>query len=126
MSEDSRHTAIWVSTVTAPGLRTPSWQLKHPSRPIGVRFDTDTSRRRPRAAGAVDVAGGDDAAVAVVGGVVPRPVDEHDGPVAEADENTMWSPSQASLPRSPDSRTPLGSSVTAAWRPIVAIVPLSR
>ena len=37
----------------------------------------------------------------------------------------MCRPSQASQPSGPVSRRPLGNSATAAWRPIVAIEPLS-
>jgi ribose transport system ATP-binding protein len=74
-------------------------------RPASSRSST---ARRPRVddphAGAANVAGGDDAAVAIVGEVVPGPVEQHVGAVAEADQIQQVEPEPgepAEPPREP-------------------------
>ncbi len=67
-----------------------------------------------------------DARAAVVGDVVPRPVDQHVGPVAEADQVQQVQAEPRQPAETPQRRMPPGSSATASWRPIVAIEPLSK
>ena len=63
---------------------------------------------------------------AVPGEVVPRPVEEHRDAVALADQEHQVQAQPGQPRRACPRRMPPGSSATAARRPIVAIVPLSR
>ena len=59
------------------------------------------TKGRVRVVDAGEVGVADDAVAAVVGEVVPRPVDEHVGTVAEPDQVERCSPSHASQPTKP-------------------------
>ena len=96
-------------------------------RPGGTRRLTGSRSLRARwvVAALVDERAGQHPGAAVVGEVVPRPVDECAGPIAEAHQVQDVQP-EPQHPSDPAvEAAPPGNSTTAWLRPIVAIEPLS-
>ena len=63
---------------------------------------------------------------AVVREVVPRPVEQDIGAVAEPHQRDDVHPEPGQPAEKAETRSPFGNSATASWRPMVAIDPLSR